>query len=231
MTFAPCTLPCKNFRNLALPCPATIVTCPARPGQVFYTLQGSNSISIITSSTRVYRKRNCLFSTTVAETSLTFPSLKYVIDTGMINMPVYDIQSKRTILTEVRAAESTIKQRLGRLGRTQPGEYYSLYDPTKKRAPFPKPQICQSDLISIEFSLRKSPLKKGFNDLKMFLPDKPQHELITFINQELVRMGKFRSLLLGWMMIYFIHQIHTRAHATQQSERENIHVYGQNQAK
>ena len=36
------------------------------------------------------------FSTTVAETSLTFPSLKYVIDTGMINIPVYDFDKKQT---------------------------------------------------------------------------------------------------------------------------------------
>ena len=68
------------------------------------------------------------FSTTVAETSLTFPCLKYVIDTGLINMPVYSIELERTELQEIKTAESTTKQRLGRLGRTQPGEYYALYD-------------------------------------------------------------------------------------------------------
>ena len=51
------------------------------------------------------------FSTTVAETSLTFPSLKYVVDTGMVNIPIYNPQSKRTILERVRAAQSTIRQR------------------------------------------------------------------------------------------------------------------------
>ncbi len=68
------------------------------------------------------------FSTTVAETSLTFPCLKYVIDTGVINMPVYDLKLERTELREIKAAQSTTKQRFGRLGRTQPGEYYALYD-------------------------------------------------------------------------------------------------------
>ena len=68
------------------------------------------------------------FSTTVAETSLTFPCLKYVIDTGAINMPVYSLELERTELQEIKSAESTTKQRLGRLGRTQPGEYYALYD-------------------------------------------------------------------------------------------------------
>ncbi|CAF3477414.1 unnamed protein product [Rotaria sp. Silwood1] len=74
-----------------------------------------------------------LFSTTIAETSLTFPSLKYVIDT-------------------VRAAHSTIKQRLGRVGRTQTGEYYAL----------------------------RSPLKCGLNVMQRFLPDKPSQQSINY---------------------------------------------------
>lgn len=73
-------------------------------------------------------KGTVFFSTTVAETSLTFPCLKYVIDTGVINMPKYSLQLERTELEETKAAESTTKQRLGRLGRTQPGEYYALYE-------------------------------------------------------------------------------------------------------
>ncbi|CAF2046513.1 unnamed protein product [Rotaria magnacalcarata] len=135
-------------------------------------------------------KGSVFFSTTVAETSLTFPSLKYVVDTGMINIPVYDIQCKRTILKEIPAAESTIKQRLGRLGRTQPGEYYALYDFDVKLKPFPTPQICQSDLISIEFSLRKSPLKDGLGYLKEFLPETPKKTAIDYTMDELIQMSK-----------------------------------------
>ncbi|CAF4126080.1 unnamed protein product, partial [Rotaria sp. Silwood2] len=134
------------------------------------------------------RKGSVFFSTTVAETSLTFPSLKYVIDTGMINIPVFDIGTQRMILKEVHAAESTIKQRYGRLGRTQPGEYYALYDFDPKTKPFPVPQICQSDLISIEFSLRKSPLKNGLDYMKQFLPEQPKREAIFYTTQELIRM-------------------------------------------
>jgi HrpA-like RNA helicase len=130
------------------------------------------------------------FSTTVAETSLTFPCLKYVIDTGMINTPVYDVQSKRTVLKEVRAAESTIKQRLGRLGRTQPGEYYSLYSFKADDVPYPIPQICQSDLMNIEFSLRKSPLKKGLQYMKDFLPDKPSQQYINSTIHQLKQLSK-----------------------------------------
>ena len=133
------------------------------------------------------------FSTTVAETSLTFPCLKYVVDTGMINTPVYDFQSKRTVLKEVRAAESTIKQRLGRLGRTQPGEYYSLYDFKVDDVPYPTPQICQSDLLNLEFSLRKSPLQKGLHYVKAFLPNPPSVKAIDSTIEQLQDLRKFYS--------------------------------------
>ncbi|CAF1337200.1 unnamed protein product, partial [Didymodactylos carnosus] len=129
------------------------------------------------------------FSTTVAETSLTFPQLKYVIDMGMINIPVYDPDSKRTVLKEERAAESTIKQRLGRLGRTQPGEYYSLYDFKVEDKRYPTPQICQSDLTNVEFGLRKSPLKQGMNYMKQFFPDHPPSKIIDHTNKELRALG------------------------------------------
>lgn len=133
------------------------------------------------------------FSTTVAETSLTFPSLKYVIDTGMINIPVYDCESKRTVLRETRAAESTIKQRLGRLGRTQPGEYYSVYDFKVDDLRYPIPHIRQSDLMNIEFSMRKSPLQNGLDYLKQFLPDPPTPKDISTTNSDLERLGKKNS--------------------------------------
>jgi ATP-dependent helicase HrpA len=131
------------------------------------------------------------FSTTVAETSLTFPSLKYVIDTGTINIPIYDLKEKQTILMEIRAAESTIKQRLGRLGRTKPGEYYSLYDFKVEDKKYPTPQICQSELINVEFSLRKSTIKQGLNYIKTFLPNSPTQSAINGAIEELKRLSKY----------------------------------------
>ncbi|CAF0951195.1 unnamed protein product [Rotaria sp. Silwood1] len=134
--------------------------------------------------------RSVFFSTTVAETSLTFPSLKYVVDTGMINVPVYDSESKRTVLKEVRAAESTIKQRLGRLGRTRPGEYYYLYDFNVEEQRYPIPHIRQSDLTSIEFSLRRSPIRNGLHYMQKFFPDKPTQEAMNAAVDDLRKLGE-----------------------------------------
>ncbi|CAF1113713.1 unnamed protein product [Rotaria sordida] len=129
------------------------------------------------------------FSTTVAETSLTFPSLKYVVDTGMINVPVYDPQTKRTVMRQVRAAESTIKQRLGRLGRTQDGEYYALYDFRVEDQRFPTPQICQLDLTNLEFILRRSLIRRGLHYMQQFLPDKPKPAALDATVEELFRLS------------------------------------------
>ena len=141
-------------------------------------------------------KGSVFFSTNIAETSLTFSSLKYVVDTGMINVPVFDISSRQITLREHPAAHSNIGQRRGRLGRTQPGEYYSLYDDRMKRRDYPVPQICQSDLVSLEFALRKSPLRIGLDQMKELLPEKPSHEAIFYTNDSLERMGKSYSRLV-----------------------------------
>ncbi|CAF3205098.1 unnamed protein product [Rotaria socialis] len=129
------------------------------------------------------------FSTTVAETSLTFPSLRYVIDTGMVKIPKYDLKMKQTVLEKVRVAESTIKQRLGRLGRTQPGDYYALYDFKVDEKKFPTAQICQSELTTIELSLRKSPAQEDLNKIKKFLPDEPPQAAIDMALAKLRRVG------------------------------------------
>ncbi|CAF1163491.1 unnamed protein product [Rotaria sordida] len=129
------------------------------------------------------------FSTTVAETSLTFPSLKYVVDTGMVNIPIYNPESKRTILEQVRAAESTMKQRLGRLGRTRSGEYHYLYTFRVEDKRFPEPHIRLSDLTNIEFSLRRSPIKDGLDYMQQFLPDKLQQKAINVTIEELRKMS------------------------------------------
>ncbi|CAF0889255.1 unnamed protein product [Didymodactylos carnosus] len=106
----------------------------------------------------------------------------------MINIPIYDLKTKQTVLKEIHAAESTIKQRLGRLGRTKPGEYYSLYDFKVGDKKYPTPQICQSDLINIEFTLRKSPMKNGLNYMKKFLPNAPDPQAIQLAIEELRKL-------------------------------------------
>lgn len=151
-------------------------------------------------------EKGCVFfSTNIAETSLTFSSLKYVVDTGMINVPIFHIDSRKLILTENPAAHSNIRQRRGRLGRTQSGAYYSLYDPKTPRRDYPIPQISQSDLLSLEFSLRKSPLRIGLDGMKEFLPEKPNHATIFYTTSILESMGNYiLSIIISYG--FFFHR-------------------------
>jgi HrpA-like RNA helicase len=110
------------------------------------------------------------------------------IDMGRINIPVYDFVKKHTTLREIRAAESTIKQRRGRLGPTKPGEYYSLYDFEVEEKKYPTPQIRQSELVNIEFALRKSAIQNGLNYMAKFLPDPPSPQAINGAIEDLKRL-------------------------------------------
>lgn len=77
----------------------------------------------------VYLKEGqVFFSTNIAETSLTFPNLKFVIDSGKTNVATFDVITNQFMLLEKYASKSTITQRQGRCGRTTRGTYIPLYD-------------------------------------------------------------------------------------------------------
>ena len=64
------------------------------------------------------------FSTSIAETSLTFPNLQYVVDSRLSRIMCYNVQLEIMISEEIPSSESSMKQRKGRLGRNCPGDYY-----------------------------------------------------------------------------------------------------------
>ena len=112
------------------------------------------------------------FSTTVAETSLTFPMLKYVIDTGKIMVPHYDPAMQVASLKEILIPESTKNQRRGRLGRTRPGEYIYLYNLDEcKKKPFLDAQLVSLDLMDTEYQLLR--LERSLMDYERYLPTPP----------------------------------------------------------
>ncbi|XP_037974643.2 probable ATP-dependent RNA helicase kurz [Plutella xylostella] len=71
--------------------------------------------------------RLCVVSTDVAETSLTIPAIKYVVDTGKKKMRVYDHVTGASAWRVVWTSQASAEQRSGRAGRTAPGHAYRLY--------------------------------------------------------------------------------------------------------
>uniref|UniRef100_A0A0V0J057 RNA helicase n=1 Tax=Solanum chacoense TaxID=4108 RepID=A0A0V0J057_SOLCH len=72
-------------------------------------------------------KRKVIFTTNVAETSLTIPGVKYVVDSGMVKESRFEPGTCMSILRICNVSQSSAKQRAGRAGRTGPGRCYRLY--------------------------------------------------------------------------------------------------------
>ncbi|KAF4366742.1 hypothetical protein CsatB_023894 [Cannabis sativa] len=88
-------------------------------------------------------KRKIIFSTNLAETSLTIPGVKYVIDCGMVKESKFEPGSGMNVLRVGRISQSSANQRAGRAGRTEPGKCYRLYSESefKSMPPCQEPEI------------------------------------------------------------------------------------------
>lgn len=75
--------------------------------------------------------RKIILSTNIAETSVTIPDVQYVVDTGKLREKQYDQSRRISQLLCTWISKSNSKQRAGRAGRVQNGNYYALF--TKER--------------------------------------------------------------------------------------------------
>ncbi|WOG89232.1 hypothetical protein DCAR_0208469 [Daucus carota subsp. sativus] len=71
-----------------------------------------------------------VIATNVAETSLTIPGTKYVVDTGRENVKMYDSTNGMETYNVQWISKASAAQRAGRAGRTGPGHCYCLYSST-----------------------------------------------------------------------------------------------------
>ncbi len=93
-------------------------------------------------------ERKIVFSTNIAESSLTVKNLNVVIDFGNEFENRWSPLHNAAIMEEVKATRAQIEQRRGRVGRTAPGTVYYLYSPhdRKTRPEYPAPAICKADI-------------------------------------------------------------------------------------
>jgi len=96
-------------------------------------------------------KRKIVLATSIAETSLTIEGVRVVVDCGLARVPRFEPGVGVTRLVTVRAPLSSVDQRRGRAGRTEPGVCYRLWDEaqTSSLAKFPEPEICTADLAGL----------------------------------------------------------------------------------
>ena len=91
---------------------------------------------------------NIIFSTSIAESSFTFPYLKLVIDFAIRRYMIYNPSTRKSKLTRQWCSKASCTQRAGRVGRTSPGAVVHLItkDDHKKLPDFNLPDIISSPL-------------------------------------------------------------------------------------
>ncbi len=105
--------------------------------------------------------RRIVLATNVAETSLTVPGIRYVIDAGLARMKRYSVRNKTTLLQIEKVSQAAANQRAGRCGRVQDGICVRLYaeDDFAARPRYTEPEILRSSLASV--ILRMAALELG----------------------------------------------------------------------
>ncbi|QKJ25983.1 ATP-dependent RNA helicase HrpA [Aquiluna borgnonia] len=96
-------------------------------------------------------KRRIILATNVAETSLTIPNIKYVIDAGTARISRYSTRLKVQRLPIEAISQASANQRAGRAGRTSPGTVIRLYseEDFKARPEFTDPEILRTNLAAV----------------------------------------------------------------------------------
>ncbi|MGI5198909.1 ATP-dependent helicase HrpB [Streptomyces sp. CA-288835] len=95
-------------------------------------------------------RRRVVLATSVAESSLTVPGVRTVVDAGLAREPRVDHARGLSALTTVRASQAAGRQRAGRAGREGPGAVYRCWTEAEDaRLPrFPAPEIQVADLTA-----------------------------------------------------------------------------------
>ncbi len=106
-------------------------------------------------------QRKIIVATNVAETSITIPGIRYVIDSGLARIARYSPRTRTTSLPVVPVSKSSCDQRKGRCGRVQNGVCLRLFseDDYQSRPRFTPPEILRANLA--EVILRMIYLKLG----------------------------------------------------------------------
>ncbi len=150
--------------------------------------------------------RRIVLATNVAETSLTVPGIRYVVDTGLARVNRYSWRNKVEQLQIEKVSRASANQRAGRCGRVAPGVCIRLYseDDYAARRDFADPEILRSSLAAV--ILRMKALRIGDVEDFPFL-DAPSPRMIADGYQLLQELGAVNEenelTQIGWQLAKF----------------------------
>ncbi|MCS5732957.1 ATP-dependent RNA helicase HrpA [Herbiconiux daphne] len=129
-------------------------------------LSAADQHKVFTKSTSAGIRRRVVLATNVAETSLTVPGIKYVIDGGTARISRYSVRSKVQRLPIEPISQASANQRSGRSGRTSDGIAIRLYseDDFDRRPEFTDPEILRTNLAAVILQM----ISLGLGDIASF---------------------------------------------------------------
>ena len=155
---------------------------------LYARLPTSEQKKIFTKSDR----QRVLLSTNVAETSLTVPNVRYVIDSGNARLNRYSLQSRIQRLPIEPISQASADQRAGRCGRVAPGTCFRLYDEPnfERRKRYSDPEIRRCNLASVVLQM----LVFRFGDIEEFpFLDPPESSAIRSAKRSLEELGALKE--------------------------------------
>lgn len=134
-------------------------------------------------------ERKCIVATNIAETSITLEGVKYVVDTGLCKLKVYNPRVGMDGLQINPISQANADQRSGRAGRTGPGKCFRLYRAGSYRSEMLNntiPEIQRTNLANVVLLLKSL----GLDDLLSFdFMDPPPKETILNAMYQLWILG------------------------------------------
>jgi ATP-dependent helicase HrpA len=134
------------------------------------------------------RAAKIVVATNVAETSITIPNIRYVIDTGLARISQYLPDSRITSLPVTEISRSSADQRAGRCGRVRAGLCIRLYsrEDYESRPMFTPPEILRANLAEVILRM----ISLGLGDVASFpFLDRPSAKSIADGFKVLVELG------------------------------------------
>ncbi|MEO8707882.1 MAG: ATP-dependent RNA helicase HrpA, partial [Lacisediminihabitans sp.] len=129
-------------------------------------LSAADQHRVFRPSTTAGTRRRIVLATNVAETSLTVPGIKYVIDAGTARISRYSVRSKVQRLPIEAISQASANQRAGRSGRTSNGIAIRLYseEDFMRRPEYTEPEILRTNLAAVILQM----ISLGLGDIQNF---------------------------------------------------------------
>jgi ATP-dependent helicase HrpB len=134
---------------------AAVLAAQVPPGVVVRPLFGAMDFAAQRAAIAEEPGRKVVLATAIAETALTIPGVRVVVDAGLARRARFDPGSGMTRLVTERVTRAEAEQRRGRAGRVAPGVCYRLWARAEEGAlaAFPPPEIAAADLTGLALEL------------------------------------------------------------------------------